>query len=252
MLPILTLILASIQTPADAEAISWQARAALAQKNYAEAEALAAQAYQYARTLNIQKDPKLQTALGAAIEVQSQILAARGERAEAVTYLRGQLKTYFATPIRERIQKNLNLLNLEGKPAPPLDTSHMMGSKPAPLTKGHPVLLFFWAHWCTDCKAEAPYLAQMPRDLVVIAPTQHYGYVGATENIPRAEETKYIDQIRQQFYPNFAVPLSEENFKTYGASTTPTIVLIDRQGIVRLYHPGIMNPQELQALAAKL
>ncbi len=247
MLPILTLILASIQTPTDAEAISWQARTALGQKDYARAEALAEQAYQYAHALNIQKDARLQTALGAAIEVQ----AAQGQRAEAVTYLRVQLNAYLNTPIRARIQKNLNLLNLEGKPAPVLDMAHMLGPK-APVTKGHPVMLFFWAHWCGDCKAEAPYLTQMPRDLVVIAPTQHYGYVGATENIPAAEETKYIDQIRQQFYPNLPVPLSEENFKMYGASTTPTIVLIDRQGIVRLYHPGVMNPQELAALAAKL
>ncbi len=252
MLPILTLILVTIQTPAEAEAISWQARVALEQKNYSQADALAAQAYQYAQHLNIDKDPHLQTALGAAIEVHAQAMAAQGERAEAVSYLREQLKAYMATPIRARIQKNLNLLNLEGKPAPALIMTHMLGSTRAPVTTGKPVLLFFWAHWCSDCKAEAPFLTQMPHDLVIIAPTQHYGYIGATENVPPLEETKYIDQVRQQFYPNLPVPLSEENFKTYGASTTPTIVLIDRKGIVRLYHPGLINPAQLAALAAKL
>jgi thiol-disulfide isomerase/thioredoxin len=252
MLPILTLIFATIQTPSEAEAVSWQARAALEQKKYEQADALAGQAYQYAQHLNIAKDLKLQTALGAAIEVHAQALAAQGERAEAVTYLRGQLKQYFATPIRARIQKNLNLLNMEGKPAPALDMAHLLGPEKAPVTTGKPVLLFFWAHWCSDCKAEAPFLTQMPHDLVVIAPTQHYGYVGANENVPPVEEAKYIEQIRQQFYPHLPTPLSEENFRMYGASTTPTIVLIDRKGIVRLYHPGVMNPQELQALAAKL
>jgi thiol-disulfide isomerase/thioredoxin len=128
----------------------------------------------------------------------------------------------------------------------------MLGPEKLPVTAGRPVLLFFWAHWCGDCKAEAPFLTHLTKDLVVIAPTQHYGYVGATENVAPAEEAKYIDQVRQQFYPNLPVPLSEENFKTYGASTTPTIVLIDRKGIVRLYHPGVMNPRELQALAARL
>jgi thiol-disulfide isomerase/thioredoxin len=252
MLTILALILAIIQSPTDAEAASWQARAALEQKNFARAEAMAAEVYQYAQHLNISKDAHLQTALGAAIEVHAQALAAQGQRAEAVTYLREQLKTYFATPIRARIQKNFNLLNLEGKPAPPLVMTHMMGQAKAPVTAGKPVLLFFWAHWCSDCKAEAPFLTQMPHDLVVIAPTQHYGYVGATEDVPPAEETKYIDLVRQQYYPNLPVPLSEENFKAWGASTTPTIVLIDRKGVVRLYHPGVMNPSELQALAAKL
>jgi hypothetical protein len=43
-----------------------------------------------------------------------------------------------------------------------------------------------------------------------------------------------------------AVPVSEENFKAYGASTTPTVVLIDRAGIVRLYHPGEMTLAEIE------
>jgi hypothetical protein len=34
------------------------------------------------------------------------------------------------------------------------------------------------------------------------------------------------------------VPVSEENFVTWGASTTPTVALVDEAGLVRLYHPG--------------
>jgi thiol-disulfide isomerase/thioredoxin len=251
MFPIFVLAAALVQSPADAEAMSWQARAALAQHDFAHANQFADEAYQYAQKLDISKDPHLQTALGAAIEVHALALAMQGQRADAVTYLREQAKIYSKTAIASRIQKNLNLLSLEGKPAPPLDTAHWLGSRP-PLTKGKPVLLFFWAHWCSDCKAEAPLLSQLPKDLVVIAPTQHYGYIGAIENVPPADETKYIDAVRQRFYPNLPVPLSEENFKTYGASTTPTLVFIDRRGIVRVYHPGAMTQQELLAAAAKL
>lgn len=47
------------------------------------------------------------------------------------------------------------------------------------------------------------------------------------------------------------VPVSEKNFDTYGASTTPTIVLIDRRGIVRLYHPGAMTEAELRSAIEK-
>jgi thioredoxin-related protein len=43
------------------------------------------------------------------------------------------------------------------------------------------------------------------------------------------------------------VPVSEENFREWGASTTPTVVLIDRTGVVRLYHPGRMTYEELAA-----
>ena len=44
------------------------------------------------------------------------------------------------------------------------------------------------------------------------------------------------------------VPVSAQNFLIYGCSTTPTLVLIDRSGIVRLYHPGAMTYEELAAM----
>jgi thioredoxin-related protein len=42
-------------------------------------------------------------------------------------------------------------------------------------------------------------------------------------------------------------PVSEENFRNYGASTTPTLVLIDRNGIVKMFHPGNLSLPELKA-----
>ena len=116
----------------------------------------------------------LPTALGAAIEIEAGTLAAQGRRSEAVTYLQEQAKAFGATSILPRIRKNLLLLTLEGKPAPPLDS--------VALPKGKPALVFFWAHWCPDCKSEIPILARLkaeyaPQGLVLLAPTQKYGYV---------------------------------------------------------------------------
>jgi thioredoxin-related protein len=48
------------------------------------------------------------------------------------------------------------------------------------------------------------------------------------------------------------VAVSEEMFSQLGASSTPTIVLVDSQGIVRMYHPGRMSYQELSARVAAL
>jgi thioredoxin-related protein len=48
------------------------------------------------------------------------------------------------------------------------------------------------------------------------------------------------------------VPVSEKNFQVYGVSTTPTLVLIDAAGVVRLYHPGKMNYEELAPRVAAL
>jgi thioredoxin-related protein len=41
--------------------------------------------------------------------------------------------------------------------------------------------------------------------------------------------------------------VSAANFRRYGASTTPTLVLIDRTGRVAMYHPGRMTYDELRA-----
>ena len=56
--------------------------------------------------------------------------------------------------------------------------------------------------------------------------------------------------MRDKFYAplgKFPDPISAANFQSYGASTTPTIVLIDRAGIVRYYHPGAASESELAA-----
>jgi thioredoxin-related protein len=65
----------------------------------------------------------------------------------------------------------------------------------------------------------------------------------------------HISQVRDQFYAflrDEAVPVSEANHKQYGVSTTPTLVVLDRQGIVRLYRPGTMTIEELEAVIKPL
>ncbi|HLG99153.1 MAG TPA: TlpA family protein disulfide reductase [Bryobacteraceae bacterium] len=248
-------------TPDYLEALSWLGRGALAARQLDKAEAYARQtetlALQQLKKRPLDAEPHLPIALGAAIEVQGLALNDRGERGEAIAYLQKELAAYRDTSIRTRIQKNLNLLSLNGKPAPALDQRAYLGVKPAPLArlKGKPVLLFFWAHWCPDCKQEASILAEIQKEyatkgLVLVAPTQYYGYVARGEEAGPAAELQYIDQVRHTYYPNLAnvpVPISEENFKNYGASTTPTLVIVDRQGIVRVYHPGAMTLDELRA-----
>lgn len=238
-------------TPEAVEALSWMARGELAQKNLVQADKYAQETYKLSqdqlKTHPLLRDPNLQIAIGAAIEVEANVLVTRGQRAEAVTYLNDQLKLYYATPLRPRIQKNLNLLSLEGKRAPALER--------IAIPPGKPVLLFFWAHWCSDCKYEIPILARIkaefvPKGLVFIAPTQKFGYVAGGEDATPEVETRYIEQVRQQFYGSIVdapAVINEENFNRYGASTVPTLVLIDRAGIVKMYHPGALSYDELRA-----
>jgi thiol-disulfide isomerase/thioredoxin len=237
-------------TPEYLEAVSWLARAELASRNYAPAESFARDIYtaslEQLKNRPLDREPHLPIALGAAIEVQGQLLTAQGRRSEAVTYLQEQARVFATASIVTRVRKNLLLLTLEGKPAPPLENVE--------LPKGRPALVFFWAHWCPDCKAEAPILARIKSEfaaqgLVFLAPTQKYGYAAGGLDATPAVETAYIEQVRRAYYSGLiATParISEANFTRYGASTTPTLVLIDSAGIVRLYHPGAMTYAELR------
>jgi thiol-disulfide isomerase/thioredoxin len=254
-------------TPEMVEALSWLGRGALQAGQYDRADRYALETRKLATGLlghtgqhpSLDRDPHLPIALGAAIEVHAQALTARGERTAALAFLRAELTAYPGSSVIPRIQKNINLLTLEGKAAPALDVSHWLGPQPKPLAalKGHPVLLFFWAHWCSDCKAEVPVIARLlqtygPQGLVLIGPTQHYGYAAEGDEATKEQETHYIDEVRAQYYAalsDMPVPVSEENFLRYGCSTTPTLVLLDRTGIVRMYHPGAMT---YEALTAKM
>jgi thiol-disulfide isomerase/thioredoxin len=171
--------------------------------------------------------------------------------------LRTELKTYTGTSIQERIQKNINLLSLEGKPAPALEAAVWFGPQPPTIAslRGKAILLFFWAHWCPDCKADVPIIAGLmkkyrPRGLELIGPTEYYGYVAnGTDATPEVEKP-YIEQIRRQFYAplgDMPAPLSNANFARYGASGTPTLVMVNRKGMVSWYHPGAATEQELTA-----
>ena len=228
------------------EAYSWIARGALMSKRYDVALKYAAETKQQALTMlktrKLDDERRLPIALGAAIEVEAQAKAAQNERTEAIAYLQDELKRYHNTSIRTRIQKNIHLLSLEGKRAPAIEGYKLTSA---------PTLLFFWAHWCGDCKSMSETIGELRKEfpsLAVAAPTQLYGYGARGEDAAPAAERKHIAAVRKQFYPSLdklPAPITSETFKVWGVSTTPTVVLVDAKGVVRLYHPGKMSGEEL-------
>lgn len=253
-------------TPEAMEAFSWLARGELAagdlSKAMQDAEEITRIAQASLSTRKLDAEPHLPLALGAAYEVKAQVLEKEHKRSEAIQLLRSGMVTWRGTSMVDRLQKIINVMTLQGKPMPLLREAEWIGAKPAVPAewRGKPLMLFFWAHWCADCKAEAPIISRLaqefePKGLVVIAPTRLYGYTAQDENAPPAEEKAFIEKVFDTYYagiPKVQAPLDGGNFGRFGASTTPTIVLVDRHGVVQLYHPGVMDEATLRSSIERL
>ena len=253
-------------TPEMIAALSWMARGTYAAGQLDRAAQYSVDTYGLAvealRTRRLEDDRNLEAALGAAIETDALVRAARGDRSSAVYFLERELETYRDSPIHKRLQKNINVLSLAGQPAPAFDAPEHLGA-PVPSLyelKGNVVILFFWAHWCPDCKAQGPVIERVlakyrSQGVRVVAPTQRYGYITSGQDAPPDLELAHIGRVLDQSYPflrDEGVPVSDAVHKRYGVSTTPTMVLVDREGIVQLYRPGQMSEEELDAAVRKL
>lgn len=253
-------------TPIAIEAFSWLGRGAVAARNYDEAIAYANRTYtiveEQLKTRKLDDETRLPIALGAAIEVIGLATAGQGNRSEAIVYLRRELDTYKDTSLVERINKNINLLGLEGTPAFPIESGEWIGDARASLAslKGKPVVLYLWAHWCGDCKIAGPLLETLVNKykntgLTIVAPTKLYGYVAQRKPATPQEEMAYIAETRDKFYPwlkEYAVPVSDDVFARYGVSTTPTLVFVDRDGNVTRFNPGRLPIEQLEPLFQKI
>jgi thiol-disulfide isomerase/thioredoxin len=197
-------------------------------------------------------------ALGTAIEVQAQALAASGKTGEAVRYLDEsslaleQKKAPFN--LRARIWKRRNLIELTGRKAPAIRGEDHLGREAPSLESlsraGTPAVLFFWWEACGDCKAQAAAMRRTvekyaPRGVAFIAPTRFYGSLS-----DRVEEKERIEKAWKEIYAlpdSVTVPISDEAMLRYGVSATPTFAFIDRKGVVTRYSPTRMTEERLSA-----
>jgi thiol-disulfide isomerase/thioredoxin len=227
------------------DAVGWLARGAQMLGRPEKAAAYAAEV----RKAIPAEDPALLVPLGAAIEVEGRLRLTADGRGAALRFWETELAHAKDPSLRSRIRKNMNFVSLEGERAPEIGGA---GPRLASFS-GRPVLLFFWAAGCGDCKAESAKLARLyaqyaPKGLSVVAITRLYGTGADHKDATPEQESTDIEKYWAETYPGLSrVPrrVDTETIVRYGVSATPTYALVDGKGIVRLYAPTRLTEADL-------
>lgn len=235
--------------------LSWLARGALVLGDLTRAEQAARAtrarcSLRRAAGADFRTDRDLETAFGASVEVQAQLVERRRGRAAAAALVRAALDSVPGpVALRSRLMKRLDMLTLAGSPAPELIVEERLGAPFEPLAslRGASVLLFGFAEWCGDCKAQAATLARVraryaAQGLRIVALTRFYD-----ADSVRSTERARVDSVWKAVYPGLSdvpVVISTASMERYGVSATPTYVFIDRRGIVRRYAPTRLTDAE--------
>jgi len=120
--------------------------------------------------------------------------------------------------------------------APPLQATDLQGKQvDLAQLRGQPVVLYFWASWCTACKLTSPTVASFARRHPEV---RVLGVAMEDADAARA----YLGQA----LPPYAVLVENPAIRqAYPVRALPTTVVIDRGGKVAWSRQGVLLPGEL-------
>lgn len=111
--------------------------------------------------------------------------------------------------------------------------------------QGKPVLLNFWATWCGPCRVEMPFFQERydlhQDDFTILA-------------INNAEPPALVQEYVEELGLTFLILLDPEAAvqRQYLVRGYPTSVFIDADGIIRVYHVGVISESQLNKYLQEL
>ena len=128
---------------------------------------------------------------------------------------------------------------LLGRAAPGFKLQNLAGKEVELASfKGKIVVLDFWATWCGPCRAEIPKLDQL---------SERFADSAVVLGIDAGEEQEIVQRFVQENKMKYDILLAKPNDRAlnrYGANGLPTVVIIDKNGIVSDYSVGSQPDSE--------
>jgi cytochrome c biogenesis protein CcmG/thiol:disulfide interchange protein DsbE len=108
--------------------------------------------------------------------------------------------------------------------------------------RGKVVVLDFWASWCVPCRQQAPIV----NDLAKEYPASDVVFIGVNTSDRKEDGITWFKSQNLEY----ASLYDEDNrvAVTYGVKALPTLIVIDKSGIIRAAESRVVPKEELEQL----